>query len=193
MKSAEKNGKGIYLTGHSLGGHLAVVAYSSICDMGKECLVERVETFNAVGISNSDNAKIKCSNKIVQNYTCCDVARWACLTNGLYYPGISPKLQIKVNLDKNKSEHQDARTDYHTLLNYISPLLAQYINATKSKNKVDDVLTIIDILDKLNNDPYVAELVTRVDAHGIDHYNVTTFYFPPQPNPLPPPVPPKNK
>ena len=47
-------GKQISLTGHSLGGHLAIIAFLHIQGCGYADLVEKVETYNAVGIKKSE-------------------------------------------------------------------------------------------------------------------------------------------
>jgi len=69
-----KAGRNVYITGHSLGGYLAVMASESIRENDEYGhLVKRVETFNAVGVSTFKNVD---ESKIVRNYTCCDIATW---------------------------------------------------------------------------------------------------------------------
>ena len=83
LNVAKARGKKIFLTGHSLGGHLAVMAYLHIQNLGEEYerLVGKVETFNAVGILLKDASAIRNYSKIRQWYTCCDIAKKASETS----------------------------------------------------------------------------------------------------------------
>jgi uncharacterized protein YegL len=107
IKSLLENNKKILITGHSLGGHLAMVCYKHILasrdNFGNSKyghLVEKIETFNAVGITSIDAIFIKKygdTNKITNHYTCCDIARWISVKNKLEFPGSNPQTTISHN------------------------------------------------------------------------------------------------
>jgi len=77
----------VYLTGHSLGGHLAVMAYREMLRRNLGDSVVRVETFNPVGVHPMDAAFLRGNAAIVHNYICCDIAVWASLAMDLSFTG----------------------------------------------------------------------------------------------------------
>jgi|GEM_PF-6002806 len=127
----------IYITGHSLGGHLAMICYKYILDRNRGDLVERVETFNAVGISKSDANVITSrgnSNKIRQNYASCDVARWASTANGLEFPGIPMPQNCKTSVRVLKS--------YNECITSLNEIL-KYAEKTQSRSSVVTLVKLI--------------------------------------------------
>jgi len=139
-------GKKIYLTGHSLGGHLALIAYLRICQEGYENFVGGVETFNAVGISKSDNVKISKygTDKIINHYTCCDIAREFSMFV-LAFPGKSKEEKI---LHKNRC----AKTGTERSFEVIKKLIIQ-------GNAWSEIPEI------------VKDFSIRIDAHDMKYFN----------------------
>jgi len=111
LDKAKNDGKKVFITGHSLGGHLAMIAYLQIQNRGYEYLVGKVETFNAVGLQKKDADAIKKVSKIRQWYTCCDIANWGSETTigglgKLYFPAVErPMKTIETNPDGSQHIH----------------------------------------------------------------------------------------
>lgn len=155
--------RNIYITGHSLGGHLAMICYKEILDKnnGKyEYLVNRVETFNAVGITknNADFIKTKGNiNKIIQHYTCCDIATWASETLGKYrkpngYDIIKGDLSDKLYFVGEKKQKiiqhiHSKEAGKMTLIDWFTEPITSW-----TKNRLD-------------------EAAIGIDAHAIEHFN----------------------
>jgi hypothetical protein len=152
VKNEVENGKigeyltknrNVYITGHSLGGHLAIMSYMYIQQAGYDSVVKHVETFNAVGVGAIDFRNINQigSSKIIQNYTCCDVATWASEARGLKYVG-TRKLFM---LDKNNKiiDGITGMNEIHTHSNEKTVMVFAnpYI---KFKNPFDELQTGID-------------------------------------------------
>ena len=112
LEKAKTERKKIFLTGHSLGGHLAMIAYLEI-RKNYEDLVGKVETFNAVGLQKGDADEIekKGVDKIRQHYTCCDIANWGSQATilglgKLYFPAVErPVKNITTNLNGSTHKH----------------------------------------------------------------------------------------
>ena len=97
--------KNIYITGHSLGGWLALESYLAI--KGDNSLsairrnnINKVVTFNSIGVSQYSetaiNQLLRSPNNITEiknYYVCCDIARWAGEDSGFRFPGKSFKIE----------------------------------------------------------------------------------------------------
>jgi hypothetical protein len=83
-----QQGRNVFITGHSLGGNLAVMAYNEIINLegGKYTdQVIRIETFNGVGVRRSISNNIEnrgVPTRIIHHYFCCDFARHLSSTFG---------------------------------------------------------------------------------------------------------------
>jgi len=80
VMSLGSQGRNVFITGHSLGGNLAVMAYHEIINLGAATAnqVIHVETFNAVGVSRTVANNIQSRgipNRVIHHYFCCDFAR----------------------------------------------------------------------------------------------------------------------
>jgi hypothetical protein len=101
--------RNIFITGHSLGGNLAVMAYYEILNAPTDRTgfsakqyanrIVRIETFNAVGVSQSVANNIRRNgnpNIIIHHYYCCDFARQISLHSPIFPPplGRLPALEF---------------------------------------------------------------------------------------------------
>ena len=125
------SGKKVYITGHSLGGHLALLAYSYIIrdDTLDANLIEQVQVFNALGIKEDDASLVQrsgYSERIVLNYTCCDIATLTSQFCGLSYVGAHNVKQETKNAKGETHNHitDKARAEWRELVE--SVLLASY-------------------------------------------------------------------
>jgi hypothetical protein len=149
-------GKRIYITGHSLGGHLAMICYKQILYNGYGYLVDGVETFNAVGISNGDAVFINKNgnyNKIIQHYTCCDIARWASEANGLCFPG-KPQKSTVSHKDDVSNGYSHAKLTYEQSIEKIKYLASLVLSGKINSYEYE---TMGDIM--------ISELTIRATAH----------------------------
>jgi len=148
-----KKGKKIFLTGHSLGGHLAMIAYLHIQGCGYDYLVGKVETFNAVGIKKVDANLLEKNgvNKVRQWHTCCDIAKWGSEVTiagfgELYFPTTGGKRPIVKIKDKNPL-HICSTPHFNEFL--MELLLNQYKYLLNGADAINGIL-----------------------AHGIDNFNL---------------------
>ena len=124
LDTAKVHKKKVFLTGHSLGGHLAMIAYME-ARKDYESIIGKVETFNAVGLKKSDAEEIEKNgvDKIRQHRTCCDIANYGSqVTIGglgkLYFPAAErPIKPIVINVDN--STHECSATHSPELLSDI--------------------------------------------------------------------------
>ena len=117
---AKEKNKTIFLTGHSTGGYLAMIAYLQIQECGYEHLVGKIETFNTVGLQKKDADLLnkRGAKKIRQWYTCCDIATWASQATilglaKLYFPASE---RIRVDLSAKTPTHIHSTTHENELL-----------------------------------------------------------------------------
>ncbi|GHU79775.1 hypothetical protein AGMMS49992_32160 [Clostridia bacterium] len=188
--------KNIYLTGHSLGGWLALNSYIQISDalsVNSLYRLKSIVTFNTIGISNADMQLVaRATDKnthtnITDYYFCCDIARWYGYNAGYNFPG-----QHKV-INEYHDEVGLAEGDYQSLYKHayndnVSEALdgLKKISRLLSKSKLEAAWywfyytlytkpTGILPFDMLI--PYPPEVVhsatilnVRVDAHGMSHF-----------------------
>ena len=93
----ENGNKDVYITGHSLGGWLALQSYRYINDnlsLDNATKVKRVVTFNSVGLAQNHGRRIdylwrnRNQATVIKNYVvCCDVARWFGHERSFSFPG----------------------------------------------------------------------------------------------------------
>jgi hypothetical protein len=128
IRECLESNKSIYITGHSLGGHLAVMAYILMQDEGFENNVVRVETFNAVGIAKNDYKQFNGNGeKVIQNYTCCDIATWASNAFSLKYVGTRNMFDIR---DSNNEVHRHSNERSVTGF-LLSPVISSLVEPTQ--------------------------------------------------------------
>jgi hypothetical protein len=163
LEEAIKKNKKIFITGHSLGGHLAIVAYKHIQDQGYAGLVERVETFNPVGVSEDVSVSIEKTEreasgdvrKIIHHHTCCDIAHWGSETttlgaDKLYFPGLAlDSFDIKKKDPTHKCSTEAEKT------NVFDHLISGIVLENTSIFIHPDL---------------IAQARIGIDAHGLDHF-----------------------
>jgi hypothetical protein len=76
----------VYITGHSLGGHLSMEIFRQIAFAGRSGRIQRIETFNPVGIRSAHAANIR-SGAMTHHQICCDLAKIASNIRGLQFSG----------------------------------------------------------------------------------------------------------
>ena len=140
LNIAKETNKTVFLTGHSTGGYLAMIAYLQIQECGYDQLVGKIETFNSVGLQKKDADLLnkKGKKKIRQWYTCCDIATWASQSTilgltKLYYPTSE---RIRVDLCTIIPTHIHSTTQE-------SDLLIDLIKNLQTNQPLIDITAII--------------------------------------------------
>ena len=149
----KENRKNVYITGHSLGGWLALMAYLELNSNPEystysnqmSAKIKRVVTFNSIGISNSDTKLINqydmMNPDIIRNYyACCDIARWASNDLGFSYPGTSIELILKHNESNENGEHAIPFTLEVVVNDIVSKLNADQNSDKYSEKEKSDIL-----------------------------------------------------
>ena len=140
-----ENKKNIYITGHSLGGWLALMSYLELSSNSEytaysnqiSAKIKRVVTFNSIGVSNSDTKllnqyHIKNPDKILNYYACCDIARWASYDLGFSYPGGNFELILK-----NKEHKSGGHATPFSLNVVVDDIVQQYSRDNKNLSDKD--------------------------------------------------------
>jgi hypothetical protein len=134
------NGKNVYITGHSLGGHLSMDLYRQIIAQNNNYSVIKAETFNPVGMGS--NVSFGELGRLFHNQTCCDVAKKASEFMGLQYPGIpNPTVKVKshdicLSPKRDGNWWQKAWGNTNMVLSWVDAHDMKHFNAQTVKRKI---------------------------------------------------------